>query len=113
MEDIRIKEISLPSGKKAKIVNYYTRGEKVAIEKEQWGDAQADIQETGEVKFTGIPINYIQIKQNLIVFYGTKEFDGKPITMEIINDLSLEDFNTIYKELEGVFIGKKNETSKK
>lgn len=113
MEEIRTKEISLPSGKKAKIVNYYTRGEKVAIEKEQWGNAEAEIQETGDVKFKNIPINYIQLKQNLIVFYGTKEIDGVVPTMETINSLSLEEFNTIYKELESVFIGKKNENSKK
>lgn len=110
--DRELKEISLPSGKKAKIVSYFTRGEKVSIEKDQWGEAKVNIDDTGEVKFEGVPVNYMQIKQNCIVFYGTKEIDGKAITMEDINNLKLEDFNTIYKELEIVFIGKKNENSK-
>jgi len=111
--DRELKEIILPSGKKAKIVSYYTRGEKVAIEKEQWGNAEASIGETGDVDFVNIPINHVELKKNAMVLHGTKEIDGIIPTNEIINDMPSEDFNILYKELNIIYTGKKNENSNK
>lgn len=107
MSERELTEISLPSGKKAKIVTYFTRGETNEITRLSWGDAQAQQQDDGSVKIINIPVNQGSLGQDANVLQGTKFIDGVEATADIINDLPNDDFNFLNLELTKVKAGKK------
>jgi hypothetical protein len=113
MSERELTEITLSSGKVAKIITYFTRGETNEITRLSWGDAEAVQQDDGTVKITKIPVIQGQLEKDATVLQGTKFIDGVATTVELINDLPIDDFNQIYLELSKIKAGKKNEISKK
>ncbi len=107
MSDRELTEISLPSGKKAKIVTYFTRGETNEISRLSWGDAMAEQQDDGTVKIKNIPVNQGKLDEDAVVLQGTKSIDEVTVDQNLINDLQNEDFNFLLLELRKVQAGKK------
>jgi len=100
MSDRELKVIDLPSGKKAKIVTYFTRGETNNIRELAWGESVAEQGDDGEVKIKNIPVNQGMLEQNAVVLNGTKYIDDKEIIgMKDIFEIRDDDFEFIFTEL--------------
>lgn len=107
MSDRELTEVSLPSGKVAKIVTYFTRGESNEISRLSWENASAEQQADGSVKILNIPVNQGKLQEDATVLQGTKFIDGVEVTKDIINNLPVADFNVLILELNKVIVGKK------
>jgi len=100
-----LKALTLPSGKTAQIVTYFTRGEFNEIKRRSWGDAKAEQQDDGNVKIISIPVNQGELQQDAIVLMGTKKIEDKDVTEQTIKDLPVPDFNFIELELSKLYAG--------
>lgn len=113
MSDRELIDITLPSGKVAKVVTFFTRGEVNEISRLSWGDAVAEQQDDGTVKIKNIPVNQGKLDEDAVVLQGTKSIDGVEVDKNLIDSLPNTDFQFLLLELRKVQAGKKNEISKK
>jgi len=110
MSDTReTKILDLPSGLKAKVVTFFTRGEVRAIKKSRWTGTEISVDENEKPtgKLDPAAEDYFDDE---IVFQGVKAFvEGeteKPITRELVDNLNIKDFDVCLKELRALFLGK-------
>jgi len=102
-----MKTVALPSGGTAKIVTFFTRGEKKDINKKRWGGARAVQQDDTSVQIVDIPINQVDLERDAIVFNGTKFVGEVAFTENELDALDSDDFDFLFEELSPVFVGKK------
>ena len=100
-------DIKLPSGKIAKIVSYFTRGDDKFISKARWGGATVQNKDDGTIEIQNIPVDQADKEDDAIVLRGVKSIDGKEVTEEVIDELSSKDFMVLINELKKVRVGKK------
>lgn len=103
-----LKTIALPSGKKAKIVTYFTRGEVKAIEAKKWEGAVVEQSEIGTVQIKNISPLQMAVQDDNVVLQGTKFIVAKdvetPVTDAVVKDLDIKDFRFILKELNALYL---------
>lgn len=100
-------ELSLPSGKTAKIVSYFNRGEINEIKRLSWDGAVAEQMEDGMVRINNIPVNQGALEEDATVLNGMKFYDGKEVNRDVVNNMPIDDFNVVVLELKKVLAGKK------
>jgi len=100
-------DLKLPSGKVAKIVPYFTRGDDKFITKERWGGATVQNKDDGTVEIQNIPVNQADREEDAVVLRGTKLIDDKEVTVEMLDELESKDFIFLLNELKKVRAGKK------
>ena len=100
-------DIKLPSGKIAKIVPYFTRGDDKFITKERWGGATVQNKDDGTVEIQNIPVDQADREDDAVVLRGTKLIDDKGVTVEMLDELESKDFIFLLNELKKVRAGKK------
>ena len=99
--------IKLPSGKNAKIVPYFTRGDDKYITKARWGGAKVQNKADGTVEIQEIPVDQADREDDAVVLRGTKFLDDKEFTEEMLDGLESKDFLFLLNELKKVRAGKK------
>lgn len=106
-----LKTVKLPSGKQARIVTFFTRGEVKSIEEKKWQGATVSQSETGQVVISSIPVSQKQIQDDMTVLNGCKEIVNgdkvAPFTQEILDSMENDDFNLALLELEKLLEVKK------
>lgn len=107
-----LKTIDLPSGIKAKVVTYFTRGEVRAVKKARWGETVIEVDPDSEkIANSKIDPNAEDLMNDELVFQGVKVLiygeEEKPISRELADSLQIGDFDACLKELNGLFLGKK------
>lgn len=107
MSDRELTDVKLPSGKIAKIVTYFTRGESNEISRLSWENASAEQQPDGSVKILNIPVNQGKLQEDATVLMGVKFIGDDATNKETIDNLPVEDFNVLILELNKVIAGKK------
>ena len=100
-------DLKLPSGKVAKIVPYFTRGDDKFITKERWGGATVQNKDDGTVEIQNIPVDQADREDDAVVFKGAKFIDDKEVTMEVLDELESKDFLFLLNELKKTRAGKK------
>lgn len=109
--DRELKTVSLPSGKQAKIVTYFTRGEIKFINEKKWAGAEVSQNEAGSVIIKNIPVNQKLVQDDAVVVAGLKQIvDGEksiPVNQDIVDKMESEDFDKVLVELTKVLEGKK------
>ena len=100
-------DLKLPSGKVAKIVPYFTRGDDKFITKERWGGATVQNKDDGTVEIQNIPVNQADREEDAVVLRGTKLIDDKEVTVEMLDELESKDFLFLLNGLKKVRVGKK------
>jgi len=95
MED-RLKVVKLPSGREAKVVRWFTRGEAKQIEKARWEGAQVEQEPDGTVIMKGIPVLQTVLEQDALVLQGTKAVDGAEFNQEALDSLDEKDFKFLH-----------------
>ena len=100
-------DLKLPSGKVAKIVPYFTRGDDKFITKERWGGATVQNKDDGTVEIQNIPVNQADREDDAVVLRGTKLIDDKEVTVEMLDELESKDFLFLLNGLKKVRVGKK------
>ena len=105
-----LKTIDLPSGIKAQVITYFTRGEVRAIKQSRWQGSEISVEASENVSGKINP-NADDLQDDEIVFQGVKSLlfgeELKPITRELLDELDIKDFDTCLRDLKGLFLGKK------
>lgn len=107
MDDRELKSVTLPSGKVAKIVTFFTRGEKKDISNKKWGNAKAVQAEDTTIQIVDIPMNQGVLEEDAVVLNGTKFVSDVEFTETGMNSLDSDDFDILLAALKPVFVGKK------
>jgi predicted DNA-binding antitoxin AbrB/MazE fold protein len=115
--DRPLKEITLPSGKKARIVTYLLRGEAKEIERQRWKDAKVEQKEDGQISIVGVPVDQKIIQDDALVSVAVKwikdgEEETTVITRELLDNLSDGDFNFILNAITTALTEKKSQPKK-
>lgn len=110
--DRELKPLKLPSGKKAKIVTFFTRGEVKAIEQKKWEGATVKQAEDGRVIIDNIPVTQKLVEDDYVVMTGLKvlvegDKEVTQITQAIIDSMAVDDFKLLLDELTAVISKKK------
>lgn len=110
--DRTLRDVMLPSGKIARIITFFTRGEYKEVERSKWKDTVVEDTGGGNIRVSNVPIDQQLLQDDGLVKVGLKEIkEGDkvitPITIEIIDALNSEDFKAICSELESLYFGKK------
>ena len=100
-------ELKLPSGRIAKLVTYFTRGDDKFITKERWGGATVKNKDDGTVEILNIPVDQSDKEDDAIVLRGVKFIDDKEFTVEILDELESKDFKVLLGKLTKIRAGKK------
>jgi len=100
-------DLKLPSGKVAKIVSYFTRGDDKFITKERWGGATVQNKKDGTVEIQNIPVDQADREDDAIVLRGTKSIADKEFIVEMSDELESKDFLFLLNELKKIRVGKK------
>jgi len=105
-----LKTIDLPSGIKANVVTYFTRGEVRAIKQSRWAGTEISVEASEDISGKINP-NAEDLQDDEIVFQGVKSFlfgeESKQITRELLDGLDIKDFDACLRELKGLFLGGK------
>jgi len=99
--------IKLPSGKTAKLIPYFTRGDDKYITKERWGGATVKNKDDGSVEIQNIPVNQVDKEDDAIVLRGVKFIGDKEFTKEMLDQVESRDFAVLLAELKKIRAGKK------
>lgn len=100
-DERKLNEVDLPSGKTAKIVDYFTRGESRAIKKAKWQGAKMQpVDETGKMVVEDIPLNQDDLTNDEVVLQGVKEYDGNKMSDKVLDNMANQDFVVLLNKLQ-------------